>query len=815
MNSSICHDKDSGWLFHLLEFCDKSTRDIAICLSQRYRQILTTEASFKWRLKRLHIEEGVFVPIREIHRKNTQWKSKYLKFKKRSGMWKINSNQNQTDNTSLRNNTSNNIVSTSNEVKDNFIMEDSEKFHVQVCVRLRPTLNGDLCYKTDLKNRATLPLHQRLQLIKIDNKLTSNKQALRVLKDRGEWFKEKWDEENEKDINEATKAKQEQLGLDDDHLRCGIHSVDCEKNNIFIVDSTKGLKKFNFDCVLPESSDQSYVYENSVTDLVGEFMNGVNTSCLVYGMTGSGKTYTMFGPSYTGTDYRRNYLGAITEGIVPRACREIFDAIEYRTHALNLKIVASVSVQYVEIYGNEILDLLNEGSLCGKNKASSHRFVLHGKAAEVPVRDFTDICKLLDIGERRKRKATTAMNQRSSRAHSIFILSMKQVCMTTDVERASQFFMVDLGGCEQTKKSNIESGLSKHWDIQREKRQDQNIVSASQSDSRHIDGNINRREESAPSLGSRHRSINEYSIGFVKSDRMREAVYINLGLMALKSCVRALNDNNENTYIPYAQSKLTMMLSKGLGKGENRKTCVIVCAAQEEEHSNETISALRFGQACRNIDQANDHRDEDINNNTKNKIVEALLSKIDADISHCENLIREKEKWEIREEHRLDTLAELGTLESQGFGGVETKKTTVLVGAEAEHKRLNELVRQRLELVKNHSNLSFETKDNSSEGVKYGGNYGFGAAYKYGFGESYFSSKSAIMLAHNKNLQDGSNSRFESEIDVEDIPRAVRKRGGLRGWKTGDDLSGHEKENLSETSNSVNRNNLVYSGISA
>jgi len=52
------------------------------------------------------------------------------------------------------------------------------------------------------------------------------------------------------------------------------------------------------------------------------------------------------------------------------------------------------------------------------------------------------------------------------------------------------------------------------------------------------------------------------------------------------------------------------------------------------------------------------------------------LSKIDADITHCENLIREKERWEIREERRFNTLAELGTLESQGFGGVEMKKTT-------------------------------------------------------------------------------------------------------------------------------------------
>jgi len=41
----------------------------------------------------------------------------------------------------------------------------------------------------------------------------------------------------------------------------------------------------------------------------------------------------------------------------------------------------------------------------------------------------------------------------------------------------------------------------------------------------------------------------EFSTGFVKSERMREAVYINLGLMALKSCVNALASASK--YIPY------------------------------------------------------------------------------------------------------------------------------------------------------------------------------------------------------------------------------------------------------------------------
>jgi hypothetical protein len=37
--------------------------------------------------------------------------------------------------------------------------------------------------------------------------------------------------------------------------------------------------------------------------------------------------------------------------------------------------------------------------------------------------------------------------------------------------------------------------------------------------------------------------------GFVLGDQMREAVYINLGLLALKKCIEALNSKSE--HVPY------------------------------------------------------------------------------------------------------------------------------------------------------------------------------------------------------------------------------------------------------------------------
>jgi len=205
-------------------------------------------------------------------------------------------------------------------------------------------------------------------------------------------------------------------------------------------------------------------------------------------------------------------------GIVPRACKEIFETLSYRKTNLDLKIESSLAVSYIEVYGSQICDLLQRGSPCCPNKAASQRFVLSG-AAEVPVNDVTDVVKSLLLGEKQKRRAATAMNDRSSRAHSIFIITLNQKCDSTGVSRTSKLFLVDLGGCEQTKKSGVVSGSSKHFD----KLKRETMQPASESESGLL-----------PEPNDANGDNAEHSTGFVQSDRMREAVYINLGLLALK-----------------------------------------------------------------------------------------------------------------------------------------------------------------------------------------------------------------------------------------------------------------------------------------
>ena len=344
---------------------------------------------------------------------------------------------------------------------------------------------------------------------------------------------------------------------------------------------------------------------------------------------------------------------------------------------------------------NDILDLLGRGRRCGTSKVSAQRCILDGNV-EVTVESIEQVMRLLREGEAQRRKASTAMNSRSSRAHSIFIVSLKQKCINSGKSIHSKLFLADLGGCEQTKKSIIDAGQSKH--IEELKRQD-----------------------SGNELPTSDAGESKNSVGFVKSDRMREAVYINLGLMSLKSCVQALS-RGRGVHVPYANSKLTMILASGLGG--NSKTSVIVCACQEEQHSSETINALKFGQSCRQVSKVV---------RTQADMLGDLMKDLDADIAECEERIRTNERWVVQEEKRTDILAEDGTMEALGLGGVEVKRTTVLVGAEDDRKLLHSLLLKKSQLS---GSVSDESK-RSTGASNYGGNVGFGSAHEYGLGSKF------------------------------------------------------------------------------
>lgn len=261
--------------------------------------------------------------------------------------------------------------------------------------------------------------------------------------------------------------------------------------------------------------------------------------------------------------------------------------------------------------------------------------------------------------------------------------------------------------------------------------------------------------------------------------------------------------NNRALYTPYKDSKLTMLLSAGLGG--NSKTSVIVCANMDPAHASETVATLRFGEKCALIETS-------ARNNAT--MLAGVLAALDAQIAALEKEIESKERWEGRNEQRADTLAEEGTVE-MAAGGVEIKKVYMLVGAEEERKQLEQLLIRRAKFIGSEPIVDEEDQfDETGAAVvrkassKRTRVVGFGKEYAelYGLGGKFDESAEHVT----------ENSRFAHGLsDVSALPAAVRKHKGTKSWATGAPIAEENAAVLEANAKKVRRARLAYSGISA
>ena len=85
---------------------------------------------------------------------------------------------------------------------------------------------------------------------------------------------------------------------------------------------------------------------------------------------------------------------------------------------------ASLSAKYIQIYQEGLTDLLSGAPV--QLRGSRDGFVLQG-CVETQLNTFQDAVNLLQVGEANKHYAATTMNNHSSRAHTILVLSIQQV----------------------------------------------------------------------------------------------------------------------------------------------------------------------------------------------------------------------------------------------------------------------------------------------------------------------------------------------------------------------------------------------------
>ena len=314
-------------------------------------------------------------------------------------------------------------------------------------------------------------------------------------------------------------------------------------------------KRFAFDRVFGPDATQSDVYAE-ISPLVTGALDGFSACVFAYGQTGSGKTHTMGGAADASPDDER------AMGLNERALTELFEAAEARREGteggLEDAAVFTIVVEMREIYNERVRDLLvplpekeevwrggaaGERMLDAKDSAKPARNAEEedecvASVTRVVVRDAAHALDVIREGASRRASAATALNERSSRSHSVVTVSVEGALVASGARVAGRLHLVDLAGSER----------------------------------------VSRSEASG--------------------DRLKEAQHINKSLSALGDVVAALLE--KRAHVPFRNSKLTGLLADSLGG--DAKVALLAHLSPEPASLPETASTLLFAQRCSRVE---------------------------------------------------------------------------------------------------------------------------------------------------------------------------------------------------------------------
>ncbi|KAL5188785.1 Kinesin-like protein KIN-14J [Glycine soja] len=286
-------------------------------------------------------------------------------------------------------------------------------------------------------------------------------------------------------------------------------------------------KLFKFNKVFGQATSQGEIFKDT-QPLIRSVLDGYNVCIFAYGQTGSGKTYTMSGPGLSSkSDWGVNY----------RALHDLFHISQSRRSS----IVYEVGVQMVEIYNEQekhtkycFLDLHTLGIW---NTAQPNGLAVPD-ASMHSVNSMADVLELMNIGLMNRATSATALNERSSRSHSVLSVHVRGTDLKTNTLLRGCLHLVDLAGSERVDRSEA------------------------------------------------------------TGDRLKEAQHINKSLSALGDVIFALSQ--KSSHVPYRNSKLTQLLQSSLGG--QAKTLMFVQLNPDVASYSETVSTLKFAERVSGVE---------------------------------------------------------------------------------------------------------------------------------------------------------------------------------------------------------------------
>ncbi|XP_047218331.1 kinesin-like protein KIF23 isoform X2 [Girardinichthys multiradiatus] len=369
--------------------------------------------------------------------------------------------------------------------------------------------------------------------------------------------------------------------------------------------------QYSFKKVFGIKTTQIELFEDVAKPLIEDLIHCKNGLLFTYGVTGSGKTYTMTGSPGEGGLLLRS-LGMLFNSIGPfQAKRFVFkpddkngieiqnqvDALLERqkrdsqqsvpktpssrpkvdpdfadminpdeackSESVDEDCCYSIFVSYIEIYNNYIYDLL-EDALFDPIRAKppqskilredqNHNMYVAG-CTEVEVKSTEEAFEVFWKGQKKRRIANTELNRESSRSHSVFTVKLAQAPLDADGDHILQ---------------------------------DKNQVNVSQLCLVDLAGSERTNRTRA------------------EGSRLREAGNINQSLMTLRTCMEVLRENQmcgTNRMVPYRDSKVTHLF-KNYFDGEG-KVRMIVCVNPKADDYEETLLVMRFAEMTQEVEVA-------------------------------------------------------------------------------------------------------------------------------------------------------------------------------------------------------------------
>ncbi|KAL6942480.1 hypothetical protein ACO0QE_003655 [Hanseniaspora vineae] len=383
-------------------------------------------------------------------------------------------------------------------------------------------------------------------------------------------------------------------------------------------------KTYTVDRVFGPNSGQERVFTDIANPLFLDFLKGYNCTVLVYGMTSTGKTYTM-----TGDEKLQNDQLSPEAGIIPRVLFKLFETLEQE--ALDYIVKCS----FIELYNEELKDLLADGTASD----NAHKKLKIFDSSLKKTRSQTPELTHSYSQPRAFRSVSLSQPNLSSRFQSSLKNSRRNV--SGSLRRTQSGTYDDLSSttslASNTASGNKFDGVNNHSKsdsvglenssgIFIQNLQEFEITNAKQG-IKLLQRGLKLRQVASTNMNdfsSRSHSI--FTITLYKNhngelfrlskmnmvdlagsenvsrsgainQRAKEAGSVNQSLLTLGRVINSLVD--KSVHVPFRESKLTRLLQDSLGG--NTKTALIATISPAKINSEETASTLEYATKAKNI----------------------------------------------------------------------------------------------------------------------------------------------------------------------------------------------------------------------